>query len=268
MPNEHNPYNDKTILQMLREVGHLLLVLLARLLIALLKLLMRFGKILLKLVCKFLLLVIDLTQRGITRAQAFWHDNDTQEKLRKAKEGCRRAAITTVWALGVAARATGRGLCWLGRKLRVGAIILFHATIYALLHIGPTLRAAGRAIGRAACATGRRLRLMGRGLKKWYRRRQRAWRHFRRNKGFKGLLIDLGTWLKAQISNYVDEQPDDSALDEPADDLEAESRRLLEQTDEEEALHNASPEVQQNGTRIHTFGRGIYNALKRIVEDD
>lgn len=268
MPYEHNPYNEKSILQMLREVGHLLLVLLARLMIALAKLLLRLGKLLLKLACKFLLLVIDLTQRGITRAQAFWHDNDTQEKLRKAKEGCRRAARATLWGLGVAARATGRGLRWSGRKLRDGAIVLFHATVYAVLHIGPTLRAFGRALAKAGRATGRLLCRMGRGLKKWWRLRQRAWRHFRRNKGFKGLLIDLGTWLKAQINNYVDEQPDDSALDEPADDLEAESRRLLEQTDEEEALLNASSEARQSGTRVHTFGRGIYNALKRIVEDD
>lgn len=265
MPNDLNPYNDKTVLQMLREVGHLLLVLMARLLLALLKLLLRLGKILLRLTCKLILLVIDLTQRGIERANAFWHDNDTQEKLRKLKALLRRAASLTLRATIVAAQASWRGLCWTGRKLRAGSIVLFHSTVYAVLHIGPTLKAAGRALGRLAEAIGRRLRLMGRGLKKWRRQRQRAWRSFRRNKGFKGLLMDLGIWLKQQISNYVEEQPDDAPVDESADELDAASQRLLERNDDEEQQPDGN---HTEGTRIHTFGRGIYNAMKRIVEDD
>lgn len=269
MSGDFNQYDDKSALQMLREVGRLLLVLLARLLVALWRLLRKTARALLRLVCKALLALIDLVRWVSRRLRDFWNDNDTQEKLRKTRQWLRRAGQQTLRGLAICAAALWKALRWLGKQLCVGLSKLARATVYAILHIGPTLRVLGRAMRQGVRLLARHSRRTGRGIRKWWRRRQRAWRHFRQNKGFKGLLIDLGVWLKQQINNYIEEQPDEAPA-EDLDEAEEESRRLLE-GDEEESYGDAdtqpaSPNSGKPQTR--TFGRGIYNAMKHIVEDD
>lgn len=272
MPEDFNQFSDKSALQMLREVGRLLLVLLARLLLVLLRLLRRLGKWLLRLICKGILFLIDLTHTTAVRLRDFWNDNDTQEKVHKLRRRLRWLGLLLLRGLRIGAKATWRGTKWLGRKLLIGLVALVRGLVYAVLHIGPTLRLLGHGLWVGLKAIGRWLRRCGRGIRKGYRQRQRAWRHFRRNKGFKGLLIDFGVWLKHQINNYVEEQTDDSSADEDETEEEeldedaAESQRLLEQPDNEDD-YAFKPDT--NGKRtIPTFGRSIYNAMKRIVEDE
>lgn len=272
MSDDFNQFSDKSALQMLREVGRLLLVLLARLLLALLRLLRRVGKWLLRLICKGLLFLIDLTHTTVVRLRDFWNDNDTQEKVHKLRQRIRWLGLCALRGLRIGARATWRGSKWLGRKLWIGLVALARGLIYAILHIGPTLRLLGQGLWVGLKALGRWLRLCGRGIRKTYRQRQRAWRHFRQNKGFKGLLIDFGVWLKHQINNYVEEQTDDSSDDdddanaEVLDEDAAESQRLLEQPDNEDSY--AFKPDSDGKRKIPTFGRSIYNAMKRIVEDE
>ena len=117
-------YEGKSAGQMLAEVARLLLLLLLSMLKWLGRLLLRGLKLLLKLVCKGLLWLIDATGRGIERLQAFWNDNDTQEKLRKLREGT-VAAGRQLWQWTVvAAKATWRGLVWMGRNTAKGAVWL------------------------------------------------------------------------------------------------------------------------------------------------
>lgn len=272
MSEDFNQFNDKSALQMLREVGRLLLVLLARLLLALLRLLRRLGKGLLRLLCKGLLFCIDFTHHTVVRLRDFWNDNDTQEKLHKLHLRLRWLGLLTLKGLRISAKATWWGVRWLSKKIGVGLVAFAHAMLYALLHIGPTLRFLGHGARQVLKTLGRCLHRCARGLRKVYRRHQRAWRHFRRNKGFKGLLIDFGVWLKCQINNYIEEQSEDSSSDnenataEELDEDAAESQRLLEQSDNED---DYSFKPNADGKRkIPTFGRSIYNAMKRIVEDE
>jgi len=269
MSGDFNQYNDKSALQMLREVGHLLLVLLARLLVALCRLLRRAARALLRLVCKGLLGIIDLTQWITKRIRDFWNDNNTQEKLRKMRQWLRWAGKQTLRGLTIAAVALWKGSRWMGKEICIGLANLARATAYAILHIGPTLRAAGRRLRQWGRAIAHHCWRFLRGVRKWRRKRQRAWRHFRQNKGGKGLLIDLGVWLKQQINNYIEEQPDDASV-EDLDEAEEESRRLLEGDEQDEYAEDdrSSTSFDEGKHKTHTFGRGIYNAMKRIVEDD
>lgn len=259
-PNDLRQYDDKSGVQMLAEIGRLLLVLLLRLLKLLWSLFKKGLKFLLKWICKGLLLLIDATQEGIERVQTFWHDNDTQAKVRKTKRWLRRAARQTFIGVRRGLVATGRGLLWLGRQTLRGLLWLLRGTVQAVTHIGPTLKAIGRGLRRGARAFWAWLVGVGRGFRLFFLRRKSAYRHFRQNKGFKGLLIDIGLWLKGRIDNYIEEErSDDEGLDA---DSEAMDDYLSDETtffDEDDSTHKS---------RVHTFGRSIYNAMKRIVEDD
>lgn len=261
MMDEERHTNDgfegKSAGQMLAEVGRLLLLLLLNLLKWLGRLLLRGLKLLLKLVCKGLLWLIDATGRGIERLRAFWNDNDTQEKLRKLREGL-VAASEQLWLWTVvAAKATWRGLVWLARNTAKGSVWLAKKTVQGIIHLGPTLKAIGRGLNRAARAVGRWLRRLWRCLRKRHLRRVRAWRRFRQNKGFKGLLIDLGNWLKGQLHDYIEE--------EPAQNLLEANPNYDEDEDEDNPFKGL--ENVENPSKVQTFGHRIYQAMKRIVED-
>ena len=90
---------------------------------------------------------------------------------------------------------------------------------------------------------------------KWHLGRVRACRHFRKNKGFKGLLIDLGNWLKGQLHDYIEEEsPAQNLLEEaPNDDDDDDPFKALEDV--------------ENPSKMHTWGHRVYQAMKRIVED-
>lgn len=248
-------YEGKSAGQMLAEVARLLLLLLLSMLKWLGRLMLRGLKLLLKLVCKGLLWLIDATGRGIERLQAFWNDNDTQEKLRKLREGT-VAAGRQLWQWTVvAAKATWRGLVWMGRNTAKGAVWLAKKTVQGIIHLGPTLRAVGRGLKFAACAFAKWLQRLWCALRKWHLGRVRAWRHFRKNKGFKGLLIDLGNWLKGQLHDYIEEEsPAQNLLEEaPNDDDDDDPFKALEDV--------------ENPSKMHTWGHRVYQAMKRIVED-
>lgn len=254
--HKRDDFEGKSASEMLTEVGRLLLLLLLNMLKWLGRLLLRGLKLLLKLICKGLLWLIDATGRGIERLRAFWNDNDTQEKLRKLRAGIVAAGEQLwLWTV-VAAKATGCGLVWLGRNTAKGSVWLAKKTVQGIIHLGPTLRAIGRGLKRAAFAIGRWLRRLWRGLYKWHLGRVRAWRQFRRNKGFKGLLIDLGNWLKGQLHDYIEEEPAPQNLLEAAPN-----------DDDDDDLFKGLENVE-NPSKVQTFGHRIYQAMKRIVEDD
>ena len=73
------------------------------------------------------------------------------------------------------------------------------------------------------------------------------------------MLIDLGNLLKKQINNYIEEE---QAMDESNDD------NYFEKVDEEDEVE-LEPEAEDKQPRgkIRTFGKGIYDAMKKIVDD-
>ena len=62
--------------------------------------------------------------------------------------------------------------------------------------------------------------------------------------------------MKKQVNNYIEEE---QALDESDDD------NIFETAEEEDSEMEQEDEVQRG--KIHTFGKSIYDAMKKIVED-
>ncbi len=248
--DDYHRYDDKSGGQMLLEICRLLLLLIVSLLRWCLRWLLKGLHWLLKWTCKGLLALIDLSVLAVARLRAFWNDNDTQEKLRKMRAWLLRTARLSWHYTRVGARAVFQGLLWLSRKTWQGLSWLSKATVRSILHLGPTLAALWRGLCRLSRLVWQWMRRVWTAFVGWLVRRRDAYRAFRQNKGFRGLLIDIGNWLKHLISNYLDEQP---ALESD----EVESEESLFETDEYEA----------EDEHVHTFGRSIYNAMKRIVED-
>ena len=258
--NKNNPHKDsfenKSGGEMLAEIGRLVLVLLGKILKLFLKYILKSLKFLLKLICKGLLALIDFIQFCSTKTRAFWNNNNTQEKIRKIRLWFKHAFITLgIWIV-IAAKASWKGLKWGLKKTAQGILWLAKHIVQGIIHLGPTLVKIWKGIKRGFRAFGRWLVKVGRGIRLWWRNRQRAYRSFRKNKGFKGLLIDLGNLLKKQVNNYIEEE---QAMDESDDDN-------VFETAEEEGAELELEDEQQRG-KIHTFGKSIYDAMKKIVED-
>lgn len=255
--NQHkDSFENKSGGEMLAEIGRLVLVLLGKLLKLFLKYILKAFKFILKWICKGLLALIDFIQFCATKTRAFWNNNNTQEKVRKIRLWFKHAFITLgIWIV-IAAKASWKGLKWGFKKTVQGTVWLAKHIVQGIIHLGPTLVKIWRGIKKGIRAFGRWLVKLGRGIRLWWRNRQRAYRSFRRNKGFKGLLIDLGNLLKKQVNNYIEEE---QAMDESDDD------NIFETTEEEDSELEQEDEVHRG--KIHTFGKSIYDAMKKIVED-
>ena len=177
----------------------------------LLKLLIRF----LRQIGRLLWQCIVLLGRGlrylIRAAVAFWNDNSTQEMLGKMRRGCatalRTALRVTLIVLKYIGLALWTVLVWLYRAL----IWTAKATWHGILHLRPTVMLIGRWMGRAAVAVGHFMVRMWRGVVLFVIRRKRAYNHFRRNKGFKGLMLDIIILLRAQFRSYMDDNETETA---------------------------------------------------------
>lgn len=258
--NKNNPHKDsfenKSGAEMLAEIGRLVLVLLGKMLKLFLKYILKAFKFILKWICKGLLALIDFIQFCVTKTRAFWNNNNTQEKIRKIRLWFKHAFKTLGLWIVIAANASWKGLKWGCKKTLQGTVWLVKHIVQGIIHLGPTLVKIWRGIKKGFRAFGRWLVKVGRGIRLWWRNRQRAYRSFRRNKGFKGLLIDLGNLLKKQVNNYIEEE---QAMDESDDD------NIFETAEEEDSEMEQEDEVQRG--KIHTFGKSIYDAMKKIVED-
>ena len=248
-------YEGQSWQRMLAEIGRLLLLLLVKIGKMLLRFLLKGLKWILKWICKGLLAVIDFTELSIQRARAFWNDNNTQEKIRKIRLSLQTGLSRTGHYCVVGIIGIGKGLRWTFVFLAQGSVWLAKRLFEAIIHLRPTLKAIGQSIGRGCLAIWHFLCRLGRSIRLWSIRRKRAYAEFRKNKGFKGLLIDVGVWLKKQVNNYIEEEKaDDNIVNE--DDI------FPDADDVPFEIHD-----DKNG-RVHTFGRSIYNAMRRIVEED
>ena len=73
-----------------------------------------------------------------------------------------------------------------------------------------------------------------------------AYRKFRQHKGFKGLLIDIGNYLKSQIEKYMDEEQVEASAD----------------TSNEEAVM----EIGEDDNTAQIIGKRIFSKVKTIVD--
>ena len=181
--HRHNNYEDKSGSEMLSEIGHLLW-----------KLCMKVVAHLLKLILKGLMFCFAMLKLLLQACIDFWNDNSTQEKLRMARRWCINSIklCGTYCLMGFI--AIGKGLVWTAKAIWRG-----------ITHLKPTLVFLGRLCGKAAKAIWRGLIVCIKAIRIFFLKRQQAFRRFRRNKGFKGLLIDIKTYLQEQLNSYMDD---------------------------------------------------------------
>lgn len=189
--HQHNNYEDKSGSEMLSEIGHLLW-----------KLCLKIVAHLLRLILKGIMLCFSLLKMLLQACIDFWNDNSTQEKLRMARRWC----VNSTKLLGSYALmgliAIGKGLVWTAK-----------ATWRGITHLKPTLVFLGRLCVKTAKTIWRGIVGCARITRLYFRKRQQAVRQFRRNKGFKGLLIDIKTFLQEQLNSYMDEDNETTSND-------------------------------------------------------
>jgi hypothetical protein len=181
--HQHNNYEDKSGSEMLSEIGRLLW-----------KLCLKAVAHLLKLIIKGAMFCFAMLKLLLQACIDFWNDNSTQQKLRMARRWC----IDSIKALSLYCQigliAIGKGLVWTAK-----------ATWRGITHLKPTLVFLSRLCVKALKAFWRGLIVCGKAIRLFFLRRQQAFRRFRRNKGFKGLLIDIKTYLQQQLNSYMDD---------------------------------------------------------------
>jgi len=216
-------------------------------------LLWKLTKRLLRLIIKGVLFLIDLVAIGWERLVVFWNSNSTQEKLRKFRH----------W-LKCAFRSLLLGIIDFFKCLFIGIVVVCKKTVNALMHIGPTLRKTGRLIINGYkgflqwCVD----------VYKYFKIRQlntkRAYRRFRHNAGFKGLLIDIANSLRGSVTRFMDEDETDNVTvidmtdnaDDDSDDME----------DSDEIEEMVQPDA--NDSRAKAIGKKIISQIKEIVDED
>lgn len=250
-------YEERSGTQMLAEIGRLLLVLLGKLMRQLWKYIKKLLRWLLVIVCKGLLWLIDLAQDGWQRWCTFWNDNDTQDKVRKVKASLLRwSKQLGVWCVQ-GLKAAGRGLLWLGIHLWQWFVWALKKTIEGIIHLRPTLGKLWRGVKCGWRYAGAWLKQCGTAVAAWWRSRCDAYRKFRQNKGFRGLLVDIGNGLKGAVNRYIEDEQ--SEEDENVKEAGDEDKETEMDTD---LYESRLPE----DSHVHSWGKRFYNAMKRIVE--
>lgn len=219
-----NKYEDKSGREMLAEILRLTL-----------KLIVKIGYNLLKLTAKGIKYIYTCINTAIKRIVDFWNANDTQVKLRIARIKL-KAACTTLkhWSI-VALKATAHFTVW-----------CFKEIVKAIIHLKPTVQkcwAATKKFAKASCEWAKRMYRIGK-IKR--AKQEIAYRKFRQHKGFKGLLIDIGNYLKSQIENYMDEEQVEASAD----------------ANDEEAVM----EIGEDDNTAQIIGKRIFSKVKTIVD--
>ncbi len=240
---------EKSVWAVLLEIAKLLCLLCWKGIKAFGRLILKGLKHLLRWVVIALLWLIDSIRWLCLKIKAFWTDNNTQDKLRKIGRGLKKGLLAVLAGLWVGIIYIGKGIGWLFKKLFVG-----------LLHLRTTLKLLGRWIGRTAVRFWHWLRRLGGRLKAWFAKKKQQYKAFRRNQGFKGLLIDMRDAMRGSISNYIenDQQKDESKDGEPVEETMLEAEEVL--------ADDADNENDDEVKGLRKFGRRIYKAMKRLVE--
>ena len=205
-------------MQICREMLRLLLVLLWRMLLWCIK--------------KFLkgvLWLIQVCEDGCKRLNNWWHDNNTQEKVAKIKAWLSRAIRTFGRWCVTACKATVKGIAigsvmaWKGIKIATkatakGIVIATKATVRGIIHLRPTIKKIGRLIVQGAKATWAWMKRCRRGMKLARIKRKRAYQHFRRNGGVKGMMIYTSHSIKNGIRMFMEEDQEEATPDAVTED--------------------------------------------------
>lgn len=241
---------EKSVGAVLLEIAKLLCLLCWKGIKALGRLILKGLKHLLRWVVIALLWVIDSLRWVGRKVKAFWTNNNTQDKLRKIGSGLKKGLLAVLAGIWIGIIYIGKGIGWLFKKLFVG-----------LLHLRTTLKLFGRWIGRTAVRFWHWLKRLGTRIKAWGAKKKQQYKAFRRNQGFKGLLIDMRDAMRGSISNYIE---NDQQKDEPKDGEMTDEQSSV--TEEELDPDDTDNENEDDVKGFRKFGRRIYKAMKRLVE--
>lgn len=237
-------YEDKNK----RSITQLVLLLIKLVLILILSIIIK-G---LKIAWRFLVLLVDVAADAMERLGEWWNANDTQEKIKKIraaiKKGCITfgkwciiAAVATAHGIAIGAAATWRGLVY-GTK----------ATIQGIIHLKPTVIKTWRLIVRGTKAIIAWIKRCVRGMRLFHLKRKRAYMRFRRNKGFKGLIVDSSNAVRESIKMFMEEDQEEATPDAITED------DIIEE-ELDEKIEN---------TKARKFGKKFFEKVKEIVEDE
>ena len=243
---------DKSVWVVLLEIAKLLCLLIWKGIKALGRLILKGLKLLLKWTVKGLLWLIDATRWLSRKIRDFWNDNNTQEKLHKIGRALKKGALAALYGIWIAIVYVGKALVWLLKKLFVG-----------LLHLKTTLKITGRWIGKTSVRFWKWIKRQGVNLKSWWAKKKKQYRSFRRNQGFKGLLIDMRDAMRGSISNYIE---NDQQNDQLADNAIADDSVMSQNDDSQVVADDDDNEDEEDVKGVRKFGRKIYKAMKRLVE--
>ncbi len=219
--------DDKPVGEMLAEILRLSLKLLLKCTVKLVRLLVRAC------VCVFFLF-----RQLLQSCVDFWNDNSTQQKVHMAKMWL-HAFLRTLGKLAVKGlKALGRGLVWTVRTL-----------VRSIINLRPTLVLTGRVLSRCGKTLWLWMTLFGKWCRLVFVKRKRAYLSFRRNKGFKGLVLDVKNYLQLLLNNYMDEEQTETG------------KNVLsyEEYIQSERGGKSSPD---------TIGKKIYNGMKNIIDGE
>lgn len=220
--------SNSSILELIKEIAQLAILLIW-------KLSLKAFKLLLKL-CKS---AFNSAKAGIIRCRNYWNDTSTQNKIKKAKAGLRKLASAVL-----------NGLIRFA-KITVKLIILFiKCCIQTILHLRPALKKLMQALARCGKRIKRGFKNAGIRIRLFFRRKKRSYNKFRKNKGFKGLLLDMNRSLKENIRKYMDEEQ--TEVDDDAPDEEEKIEKLLQ--------------IEENNSKAEIIGKKFFSSVKNIVD--
>ena len=259
-----NDFQDKFNNASTGELIKQIFILLGRLVLAILKRA-------LATILKCIIWCIDKIVEGWHKLIIFWNSSDTQEKRRRIIAAIKQGAHNFVklskkiWAWTKKYTIIGAKLTWkytrLGCKYFVkylfitiiaiwnGILWTIRTTKDLIIHSKPTFIRLWNDIKKGSKDFWRWVVRTYRCIKLGHIRRRRAWQHFRRTKGFKGLLIDMGHGLTNGIKSFMEEdqfETDPEAITE--DDI------IAEQMDEKPSKANE-------------ISKKIFKGVKEIVEE-
>lgn len=201
----------------------------------------------------------------------FWQSNDTQEKkariIAATKHGWEKFVewCIVAWNYTRKYSVIGAKLAWkyicIGSKLFVKYLLITLAGIWygilwtlrtckeLIIHSKPTFIRLGKGFKRKSIEFWHWLVRVCRGIKLGHIRRARAWKEFRRNTTFKGMLISMAKSITNGITSFMEEEQTESdpeAITE--DDIIAE-------------------ELEERQSKADKLGKKFFQGVKDIVEE-
>ncbi len=229
-----NTSSQKSIKELLVELGRLLLVLLWAIL-----------KYLIRCLYKSIRFTIRLTRQGLASIGVWWRDKSTQEKVRtlrrKAKVYLKASGRFIIHVLRLCLKYFILSIIYLFKGLKWLAVNF----IQFIIHMRPTVKR-----WRIAFREWRRLAQRGKKLKAI--RRQRKREAFKRGGGMRGALERKTASLKSSIRSYMEEDQEDATP---------------EAITEDDIIKKNFEQIE-NDNKAQAISRKFFSSIKNIVEED